>query len=119
MPDLTTSRSPERRSPKRTSSGSPPLSSSYCFRLKRASETTEANQHILFVDQGSCFTDMYIVRVNQTDCEVVRSESKQFGAKDLDRILFDHFVAEIARKRGMTIRPAPSRQFVSATAADA
>ena len=48
---------------------------------------------------------MYIVRVNQTDCEVVRSESKQFGAKDLDRILFDHFVAEIARKRGMTIRP--------------
>lgn len=79
---------------------------SYCFRLKNSSEfPAEGDHHILFVDQGSCFTDMYVVRVNAGQCEVVHSESQQFGAKDIDRMLFNYFVEEIEKKRGVTIRP--------------
>ena len=79
---------------------------SYCFRLKNSPEfPAEGDRHILFVDQGSCFTDMYVVRVNGSQCEVVHSESQQFGAKDIDRMLFNYFVEEIEKKRGVTIRP--------------
>lgn len=42
--------------------------------------------------------------MNSSQCEIVHSESRQFGAKDIDRLLYNHFTEEIAAKRGCTIR---------------
>lgn len=57
---------------------------SYCFRLKNSPEfPAEGDRHILFVDQGSCFTDMYVVRVNGSQCEVVHSESSNLEQRIL------------------------------------
>ena len=47
---------------------------------------------------------MYIVEMNANECEIIHSESRQFGAKDIDRMLYTHFTEEIASKRGCTIR---------------
>ena len=47
---------------------------------------------------------MYIVEMNANECEIIHSESRQFGAKDIDRMLYTHFTEEIASKRGCSIR---------------
>lgn len=71
----------------------------YSLRLKNASEIPEEGErNILFVDQGSCFTSLYVVRATKEESSIVYSTEKQFGAKDVDRYLYDYFVNELKGK---------------------
>lgn len=76
----------------------------YSYRLKNSSEMiTEGERNILFVDQGSCFTSLYIVRMTPTNCSVVYHIEEQLGAKDVDRYLYNYFVEKLQSK--VTIHP--------------
>lgn len=80
----------------------------YALRLKNASEIpADGERSILFVDQGSCFTSLYILRVTPTESSIVYSSEKQLGAKDVDRYLYDYFVAKLKNK--VEIKPFTKR----------
>lgn len=64
----------------------------------------EGERNVLFVDQGSCFTDLYVVRITPSGSEIVCSVSRQLGAKDVDRVLYDHFVKQLVSKVDITPR---------------
>ena len=55
---------------------------------------TEGERNILFVDQGSCFTSLYIVHMTPTNCSVVYHIEEQLGAKDVDHYLYNYFVLD-------------------------
>lgn len=77
------------------------ITPSYCFRLVNSDnfpKEKDAERHVLFVDQGSCFTDLYVVRITPSSSEIVASVSRPFGAKDIDRVLYSHFVQKLAGK---------------------
>ena len=83
-----------------------PITPSYCFRLNNSdhfSQSPDGSYHVLFVDQGSCFTDLYVVEFTPKSSRILGSVSRQFGAKDIDNVLYSHFVKKLAGK--MSILP--------------
>lgn len=67
------------------------------------SQSPDSTYHVLFVDQGSCFTDLYVVEFTPKSSRILGSVSRQFGAKDIDNALYTHFVKKLASK--MSILP--------------
>jgi heat shock protein 4 len=75
------------------------------FRQKELPETDDKAIHVLFVDHGYSKTTATVVQFVKGKVRIVASESDpEFGSREIDQILFDHFAAEFLTKFKVDVR---------------
>jgi heat shock protein 4 len=75
------------------------------FRQKELPVTDDKAIHVLFVDHGYSKTTATVVQFVKGKVRIVASESDpEFGSREIDQILFDHFAAEFVTKFKVDVR---------------
>jgi heat shock protein 4 len=75
------------------------------FRQKELPETDDKAIHVLFVDHGYSKTTATVVQFVKGKVRIIASETDpEFGSREIDQILFDHFAAEFVTKFKVDVR---------------